>query len=141
MRSTIHWSGESFDAKTESGHTVKMDGPPSLGGQDRGPRPMEVVLAGAGGCTSVDVVHILRKGRHDVRDCRVEIEADRAKEDPQVFTRIHFHYVVTGKGLKPDRVEQAIKLSAQTYCSAIAMLSKTAKISWDFEAIDPDKAR
>ena len=136
MRATIHWSGESFDATTESGHPVKMDGPPSLGGQDRGPQPMEVVLAGAGGCTSVDVVFILRKGRHEVTDCRVELEAERAPEDPRVFTRIKFHYVVAGKGLKREPVAKAIKLSTERYCSAIAILGKTAKVSWDFEVVD-----
>ena len=134
MRSTVRWSEEQgYEARTETGHAIVMDVSPELGGKDRGPRPMEVLLAGAGGCTCVDVVLVLKKGRYDVRDCRVEIQAERAQKDPKVFTKIHFHYVVTGKELPPDRVERAIKLSEEKYCSASAMLGKTAQITSDYE--------
>jgi len=137
MKATVGWSGGMrFEAKTESGHTLAMDAPASFGGQDSAPRPMEVLLAGAGGCTSFDVVHILKSGHHDVTACRVEIDADRAATDPKVFTRIHFHFVVAGRGLKAERVEHAIKLSAEKYCSASAMLGKTAVITHDFEVIE-----
>lgn len=128
--------GVSFLAETESGHTIVIDGPPEGGGRNRGPRPMETVLLGTGGCTAYDVVHILRKGRADVTDCVVEVEAERAAEDPKVFTRIHFHFVVTGRGLKPQQVERAVQLSADKYCSASIMLGKTARISHDFELRD-----
>jgi putative redox protein len=136
VRSTVRWSEEKgYEANTGTGHTVVMDVSPELGGRDRGPRPMELILAGAGGCTCVDVVYILKKGRYDVRDCRVEIQAERAETDPKVFTKIHFHYVVTGKDLPPDRVERAVKLSEEKYCSASAMLGKTAQITNDWEVV------
>ena len=137
MKATVGWTGGmSFEGRTESGHTVPMDAPVSFGGQDQAPRPMEVLLVGAGGCTSFDVVHILKSGHHDVTACRVEIEAERATTDPKVFTRIHFHFVLSGRGLKADRVEHAIRLSAEKYCSASAMLGKTAQITHDFELVD-----
>lgn len=134
MKATIEWTGEaSFAARTDSGHEVRMDGPPEHGGRNTGPRPMELVLAGTGGCTAFDVVHILRKQRLDVRGCRVELDAERAATDPKVFTRIHIHYIVTGRGLDPAKVARAIELSATKYCSASIMLAKTAKITHDFE--------
>lgn len=134
MKARIKWiENVSFIAESGSGHALVIDGAPEGGGRDLGPRPMEVVLMGTGGCTAYDVMHILRKSRAAVTDCVLEIEAERAAEDPKVFTKIHFHFVVTGKGLKPAQVERAVQLSAEKYCSASIMLGKTAAISHDFE--------
>ncbi len=134
MKARIKWiEGVSFAGQSESGHTVVMDGPPDAGGKNLGVRPMEMLLLGMGGCTAFDVVHILRKSRQPVSDCVAEIDADRAETDPKVFTRIHVHFIVTGKGLDPKRVEQAIKLSAEKYCSASIMLGKVAEVTHDFE--------
>lgn len=119
--------------ESESGHAVVMDGPPEHGGRNLGIRPMELVLIGMGGCTQFDVLHILRKARQEVADCTVELEAERAGEDPKVFTRIHVHYLVSGRHLNPQQVERAIRLSAEKYCSASIMLGATAKISHDYE--------
>jgi len=128
--------GVSFIGQTESGHAVVMDGPPDSGGKNLGPRPMEMLLLGLGGCSAFDVVHILRKSRLDVHDCVAEIDATRAEIDPKVFTKIHVHFVVTGKALDPKRVEQAVKLSAEKYCSASIMLGKVADITHDFEVLE-----
>jgi len=137
MKATVKWAGEaSFEGKSETGHTVLMDGPPDLGGRNRGPRPMELLLLGLGGCTSFDVVLILRKGRQDILDCVAQIDAERAATDPKVFTRIHVHFVVSGRKLDPRRVENAINLSAEKYCSASIMLGKTAAITHDFEIVE-----
>lgn len=138
MECTIKWAGEgmSFNASTGSGHTLLMDGAPEAGGQNLGPRPMELVLAGTGGCTAFDVVLILKKGRHDIRNCEVSLSAKRAETDPKVFTQIHFHFTVTGKGLKKEAVARAIELSKDKYCSASIMLGKTAEITHDFEIIE-----
>lgn len=134
MKAKLKWiDGVCFMGETGSGHAVVMDGAPEGGGRNLGPRPMELVLLGTAGCTSYDVLSILRKSRQDVRDCWVELDAERAEVDPKVFTRIHFHFVVTGRGLKADAVERAIKLSAEKYCSASIMLGKTAQITHDFE--------
>ena len=134
MRATIKWlDNVSFVGETETSHAIVMDGAPDAGGRNIGPRPMEVVLIGTGGCTAFDVVHILKKARQAVSDCVVELEAERADTDPKVFTKIHMHFVVTGKDLKPEQVERAIKLSAEKYCSASIMLGKTAVITHDFE--------
>ena len=136
MKARIKWiENVSFVGESESGHAIVMDGAPEGGGRNLGPRPMETVLIGTGGCTAYDVVHILRKARAQVTDCVVEIDADRAAEDPKIFTRIHFHFVVTGKGLKPQQVERAVHLSAEKYCSASIMLGKTAEITKDFEIL------
>ena len=136
MKARIKWVEQvSFLGETESGHAVLMDGPADGGGRNLGPRPMEMVLLGTGGCTTYDVIHILKKGRQKVTDCVVEIQAERATEDPKVFTKIHFHFVVTGKDLKTEQVERAIKLSAEKYCSASIMLGKSADITHDFEVI------
>lgn len=138
MRASVTWQGGdtvAFEAKSETGHTFPMDGPPELGGRDRGARPMEVLLLGAGGCTSFDVVHILKRGRHAIEGCRVEIDAERAPTDPKVFTKIHFHFVVTGRELSPKAVQRAIELSATKYCSASIMLGKTAVVTHDFEIV------
>ena len=138
MECTVRWhEGMSFIAETGSGHMVPMDGAPAAGGRNLAPRPMELLLAGAGGCTSFDVIMILRKGRQDIVDCTVKLTAERADEDPKVFTRIDMHFVVTGRGLKPEAVERAIKLSAEKYCSASIMLGKTARIhhTWEIVAV------
>ncbi len=121
--------GMSFAAETGSGHLLHMDGAPDGGGRNLGPRPMETVLAGTGGCTAYDVVLILKRGRHDVRGCSVSLKAERAETDPKVFTTIHMHFTVSGKGLKPEVVERAVKLSHEKYCSASFMLAKTAQIT------------
>jgi putative redox protein len=137
MKATVKWAGEaSFEGVSESGHTVVMDGSPESGGRNRGPRPMELLLLGMGGCTAFDVVLILRKGRQDISDCVAQIDAERAPTDPKVFTRIHVHFVVTGRGLDPKRVDNAIHLSAEKYCSASIMLAKTAEITHDFEIVE-----
>ncbi|MGO9445941.1 MAG: OsmC family protein [Thiobacillaceae bacterium] len=125
--------GVSFAGQSESGHTVVMDGPPDGGGKNLGVRPMEMLLLGMGGCTSYDVVQILRKSRQQLTDCVAEIEAVRADTDPKVFTRIHVHFIVTGTALEQKKVEMAIKLSAEKYCSASIMLGQVAQITHDFE--------
>ncbi len=136
MKMFIKWNdGVSFLGETESGHTVLMDGAPEAGGKNLGLRPMEMVLMGTGGCTAFDVVMILKKSRQDISDCIVEIEAERATEDPKVFTRIHYHFILTGNNLKPQQVERAINLSAEKYCSASIMLGKTAEMTHDFEIV------
>lgn len=128
--------GVSFVGQSESGHSVVMDGPPDSGGKNLGVRPMEMLLLGLGGCSAFDVVHILRKSRQTVTDCVADLSAERADTDPKVFTKIHVHFTVTGKGLDPKRVEQAVKLSAEKYCSASIMLGKVAEITHDFEVVD-----
>ena len=136
MRARIKWvEGVSFVAETGSGHAVVVDGSPDAGGRNLGPRPMELVLAGTAACTAFDVVWILKKGRQPVTDCVVEAEAERAPEDPKIFTRIHFKYRVSGRDLNPGQVERAVKLSKEKYCSATLMLAKTAEISYEI-AID-----
>ena len=122
-----------FSATNSSGHTVLMDASPAVGGEDRGPRPMEMLLMGLGGCTSIDVVMILEKARQTIDDIRVEISATRAEENPKVFTDIHVHFIVYGKDLNSDRVARAIELSAEKYCSASIMLGAVASITHDFE--------
>ena len=134
MKARIKWvEGASFLGETESGHAVLMDGPADGGGRNLGPRPMEMLLIGTGGCTAYDVVAILKKQRQQITDCVAEIQAERADTDPKVFTKIHFHFIVSGKDLKSEQVERAINLSAEKYCSASIMLGKTAAITHDFE--------
>ncbi|MGB9130361.1 MAG: OsmC family protein [Thiobacillus sp.] len=128
--------GVSFVGQSESGHSVVMDGAPESGGKNLGVRPMEMLLMGLGGCSAFDIVMILRKGRQQVTDCVAYLSAERADSDPKVFTQIHVHFTVTGKGLDPKRVEQAVKLSAEKYCSASIMLGKTAEITHDFEVVE-----
>ena len=136
MKARVKWVEQvSFLGETESGHAVLMDGAPAAGGRNLGPRPMEMLLIGAGGCTSFDVISILKKSRQAVSDCYVELAAERAETDPKVFTKIHMHFVVTGKDIKPETVEKAIKLSAEKYCSASIMLGATAAITHDFEVV------
>ena len=131
-------SGMSFHAETGSGHLVSMDGAPEGGGRNLAPRPMEMVLLGTGACTAYDVVLILRKSQQDIRDCEVSLQAERATSDPKVFTSLNMHFLVIGKGLKANLVERAIKLSHDKYCSATAMLAKTANITidWTIKEVD-----
>lgn len=139
MECTINWmpgTGMGFVAETGSGHFLTMDGAPDGGGRNLAPRPMETVLAGTGGCTAYDVVLILKRGRHAVSGCQVKLTADRAEQDPKVFTHIRMHFVVSGKGLAPAAVERAIALSHERYCSASIMLGKTAEISTSFEIVE-----
>ena len=137
MECTVRWGeGMTFIAETGSNHLVAMDGAPEGGGRNLAPRPMEVVLAGAGGCTAYDVVVILRKNGQEVTGCEVGLKAERAPADPKVFTRIHYHFVVRGKNLKRNLVEQAVRLTHEKYCSATAMLGKTAEITKDFELVE-----
>lgn len=134
MKARVKWlDNMSFVGESGSGHSVVMDGPPELGGRNLGVRPMEMLLLGLGGCSSFDVVLILQKSKQQVMDCEVEIEAERAEKEPKVFTRIHLHFIVTGRNLSTDKVERAIKLSAEKYCSASIMLAKTAEVTHDFE--------
>ena len=125
--------GMTFVAESGSGHAVVVDAAPDVGGRNLGARPMELVLMGTGACSAIDVVHILRKARQAISGCVVELDSERAPDDPKVFTRIHLHYVVTGKGLATAQVERAIKLSKEKYCSATIMLAKTAAITLDYE--------
>jgi len=138
MECTVRWSGEgmTFLAETESNHLVAMDGAPEGGGRNLAPRPMEVLLAGTGGCTTYDVLLILKRSRQDVTACELKLAAERASTDPKVFTKIHMHFVVRGKSLKPALVENAIRLSHEKYCSASIMLGKTAEITTDYEIVE-----
>jgi putative redox protein len=139
MEVKVSWngpSGMSFRAETGSGHTVSMDGAPEAGGHNTAARPMELVLAGTGGCTAFDVVLILKRSREDVQGCDVTLQAERADTDPKVFTKINFHFVVSGRNLKPAAVERAVKLSHEKYCSASIMLAKTAEITHSFEIVE-----
>ncbi len=148
MDCTVTWtgatgtrSGMGFLAETGSGHTLVMDGAPDAakpenGGHNLAPRPMETLLAGAGGCTAYDVVLILKRGRHDVRGCSVRLQSERAEVDPKVFNKINMHFTVTGKGLPEAAVERAIQMSHDKYCSATIMLGKTAEITTSFEVVE-----
>jgi len=134
MHASVTWEGEArFVGRTDSGHAMVMDGPPDAGGREQGPRPMEMVLLGLGGCSAFDVVHILQRSRRTVAACHVEIEAERAPTDPKVFTAIHMHFVVSGDALGEDRVARAVELSAEKYCSVARMLASTAVITHDWE--------
>jgi putative redox protein len=138
MECTVNWvpaSGMGFVAETGSGHLLMMDGAPDGGGRNLAPRPMETVLAGTAGCTAYDVVLILKRGRHEVSGCQVKVTSERATTDPKVFTRIHMHFTVSGKGLSEALVARAIQMSHEKYCSASIMLGKTAEISTSFEIV------
>jgi putative redox protein len=139
MECTINWTpgtGMGFVAETGSGHLLTMDGAPEGGGRNLAPRPMETFLAGAGGCTAYDVLLILKRGRHDVRGCQVKLKAERAEQDPKVFTHIAIHFVVTGRGVPVAAVERAIALSKERYCSATIMLAKTAEVTTSYELLE-----
>ncbi len=137
MKARIKWvENVCFMGESETGHAVVLDGAPEAGGRNLGMRPMEMLLIGMGACTSFDVVTILKKSRQNISDCVAEISADRADEIPKVFTKIHVHFVVTGKDLNAGQVERAVKLSAEKYCSASIMLSKSVEITHDFEIVE-----
>lgn len=134
MQARVKWVGNmSFLGESDSGHSVVMDGPPESGGRNLGIRPMEMLLLGMGGCTAFDVVSVLKKSRQEIFDVDVALSADRAKDEPKVFTRIHAHFIVRGRNIKEAQVKRAIELSAEKYCSASIMLGKTAKITHDYE--------
>jgi putative redox protein len=136
MECTVHWvadAGMAMLAETGSGHTLTMDGAPDGGGRNLAPRPMETLLAGAGGCTAYDVVLILKRGRHEVTGCQVQLRAERAQSDPKVFTALHMHFIVSGRDLALAAVERAVALSHEKYCSATAMIGHTARISTSVE--------
>lgn len=138
MECNVRWTGDgmSFVARTGSGHLVAMDGAPAGGGNNLAPRPLEMVLLGTGGCSAYDVVLILKRGRHEVRGCEVELKADRAPEDPKVFTRIEMKFTVRGRALNRDAVMRAVQLSHDKYCSATAMLARTAQITHSVEIVE-----
>ncbi|SEQ34383.1 putative redox protein [Ectothiorhodospira magna] len=139
MKSRVKWVEQmTFMAESGSGHGVVMDGPPEFGGRNLGPRPMEMLLMGMGGCSAFDVVQILKKSRQAVTDCEVLLQAERADTEPKVFTRIHVHFIVTGHDLAEKQVARAVTLSAEKYCSASIMLGKTARITHDFEIRAPE---
>jgi len=141
MHVRVKWvEGVCFVGESETGHAVVLDGAPENGGRNIGMRPMEMLLIGMGGCTSFDVVTILKKARQPIVDCVAEIDATRADEIPKVFTKIHVHFVITGNDLNETQVERAVKLSAEKYCSASIMLSKSVTITHDFEIKLPEKA-
>lgn len=144
MDCTINWGGPDgmlFVAQTGSGHIATMDGAVEGGGNNLAPRPMELLLAGTGGCTAYDVVLILKRGRHAVTGCSVKLSADRADTDPKVFTRIHFAFTVTGKNLPRAAVERAVQLSHEKYCSASAMLEKTAALTFSVDIVDTQETQ
>ena len=137
MKARVKWvEGALMVGESASGHAVVMDGPPEHGGRNLGVRPMEMLLLGMGGCSEFDVVHILKKGRHDVRFCEVELTAERADAEPKVFTKIHAHFKVGGVGLTDKAVERAVKLSAEKFCSASIMLGAMAEITHDYELVE-----
>ncbi|MFN2309288.1 MAG: OsmC family protein [Gammaproteobacteria bacterium] len=137
MKARVKWVQDAtFIGESASGHAVVMDGPPENGGRNLGVRPMEMLLLGMGGCTAFDVVHILQRARQPVLDCVVELEAERAAEPPKVFTKIHVHFIIHGRGLAAKQVERAVQLSAEKYCSASIMLGKSAEITHDFEVVE-----
>lgn len=137
MKAQVKWTGGvAFEATADSGHVVIMDGAPESGGMNSGFRPMELVLVGLGGCTSFDVVGILKKSRQKVSGCVCELSAERADTTPKVFVRVHLHFVISGTDIEAARVERAVSLSAEKYCSAVAMFEKTATVTHDFEIIE-----
>lgn len=135
MKARVKWlENVKFSGEADSGHTVVMDGPAESGGQNQGFRPMELLLVGMGGCTAYDVVTILKKGRHDLQECTVELSAERAENPPKVFTKIHLHFVIRGK-IPEEALKRAITLSHEKYCSASIMLGKSAEITYDYELV------
>jgi putative redox protein len=139
MKARVKWVEDLlFLGESGSGHAIVMDGPEELGGHGTGMRPMELLLLGMGGCTTFDMIQMLKKGRQDIRDCVVEIDSERSEAIPKVFTKINVHYKVTGKDLKEAQVKRAVELSTQKYCSASIMLGETAEITHDYEIINVD---
>ncbi len=139
MKVSAQWvDGICFLGTTESGHSIVMDGAPAVGGANRGARPMELLLLGMAGCSSIDVVNIIKKQRQNIVDCFAHIEAERADTEPKVFTKIHIHFEVIGRGLKEESVEKAIQLSAEKYCSASIMLSKAAQVTHSFSVTEAE---
>jgi len=139
MKCRVKWLDHmSFVGESDSGHSIVMDGAPEAGGRNLGVRPMELLLLGLGGCTAFDVVSILQKSRQKISDCEVEIEAERAAEVPKVFTRIHVHFIISGRGLDPVKVARAVDLTSTKYCSASLMLEKAAEITHNFEIVELD---
>lgn len=137
MTILVKWQGKkAFEATSSTGHKVLMDASPAVGGEDRGPRPMEMLLMGLGGCSGIDVIMMLEKGQQDVKDCQIEITSERAEGVPAVYTKIHLHFKVFGKDLNEKRVSRAVGLSAEKYCSVSKMLEKTAEMSHDYEIIE-----
>lgn len=128
--------GACFDISVGSGHSIVIDGSPDIGGEDRGARPMELVLAGLGGCTAMDVLEILRKSRQQVEDVKIRLSAERAEKPPRVFTKIHIHYLISGRDLKEKTVQRAVDLSAEKYCSASIMIGKTATLTHSIELLE-----
>ena len=140
MKARVKWVEQAtFVGESGSGHAVIMDGPPDHGGRDLGIRPMEMILLGTGGCTAFDVVHIMKKSRQPITDCVVELSAERAETEPKVFTKIHIHFIVTGKDLPEKQVERAVSLSAEKYCSATQMLGKVVEITHDYEIVNSEE--
>lgn len=136
MQASLNWQGNlKFIGKADSGHEITIDGPPAIGGENAGMRPMEMILLGVGGCSAMDVMHILKKARQDVTDCRIELSGTRAETDPKVFTDIHLHFVVTGNELSAKHVARAVSLSAEKYCSASIMLQASVNITHSHEAV------
>ncbi|MBU3592704.1 OsmC family protein [Polynucleobacter sp. 71A-WALBACH] len=141
MECRVSWLGNggmAFSAETGSGHQVKMDGPPEAGGNNSAPRPMELILAGTGGCSAFDVVLILQRSRQEISACDVQLTAERAETEPKVFTKINLHFTVKGKNLDLAKVERAVKLSHEKYCSATTMLAKTAEITYSIDVLNDD---
>lgn len=134
MKATIDWNGKlAFTGSADSGHAIAIDGPPALGGENTGPRPMELILLGVGSCSAIDVIHILKKARQAVTDCHIEVDGTRAETDPKVFTDIHLHFVVSGDDLSEKQVARAVALSAEKYCSASIMLQPSVNITHSHE--------
>jgi len=137
MNISVKWiDGLLMVGKSDSGHAIVMDGPPEIGGENLGVRPMEMLLLGMAGCTMIDVVSTLKKMREDIVDCQTQVSAERSEEHPKVFTNIHVHFILKGKKLDPSKIDKATKLSAEKYCSASIMIGKTANITHDYEIIE-----
>lgn len=136
MTILVNWQGKkAFEATSSTGHKVLMDAAPAVGGEDKGPRPMEMLLMGLGGCSGIDVIMMLEKGKQDVKDCQIQISSERADAVPAVYTKIHLHFKVTGTDLNEKKVSRAVALSAEKYCSVSKMLEKTAEMTHDYEII------
>jgi putative redox protein len=139
MKARVKWVEQAtFLGEAGSGHAVVMDGPPEAGGRNLGVRPMEMLLLGMGGCTAFDVVMILNKSRQPITDCVVELEAERAGTEPKVFTKVHIHYIVSGRGLSDKHVRRAVQLSSEKYCSASIMIGQVAEVTHDYEIVEAD---